>query len=123
MATIKIASMGGFILAPTEGCSLRLQRWGPSGSVFCFLGKKIYVEKKKSCEKKCLAKNKIWRKNYFWPLTVDSWQLTVGRWRLACGSWQVVFSRWQVEGGIWPNCLRALRKAGIKCFALINGIR
>ena len=24
-------------------------------------------------------------------------------------------SRWQVEGGMWPNCLGAVRKAGIRC--------
>ena len=44
-----------------------------------------------------------------------SWQLTVGRWQLAGGSWQVVVSRKQVEGGMWTNCLGAVRKAGIRC--------
>ena len=34
-------------------------------------------------------------------------------WRLAGGRWQVVVSRWQVEGGMWPNCLGAVRKAGL----------
>ena len=27
----------------------------------------------------------------------------------------MVVSRWQVEGGMWPNCLGAVRKAGIRC--------
>ena len=40
-------------------------------------------------------------KNYFWQLAGDSWQ--------------VVVSRWQVEGGIWPNCLGAVRKADVIC--------
>ena len=31
------------------------------------------------------------------------------------GSWQVEVSSWQVEGGMWANCLEALRKAGMSC--------
>ena len=27
----------------------------------------------------------------------------------------MVVSRWQVEGGMRPNCLGAVRKAGIRC--------
>ena len=37
-----------------------------------------------------------------------SWQGAVGRGQLTGGSWQV-------EGGIWPNCLGTVRKAGIRC--------
>ena len=37
-----------------------------------------------------------------------SWQVAVGRGQLTGGSWQV-------EGGMWPNCLEAVRKAGIRC--------
>ena len=93
------------------------------GPVLYFLVKKISAEIFFLLEeKKCLAKNYFWQKNYLWQLAVDSWQVAldswqvaVGRWRLVGGSWQVVVSRWQVEGGMWPNCLGAVRKAGIWC--------
>ena len=41
--------------------------------------------------------------------------MIVGSWQLAGGSWQVVVIRWQVASGIWPTCLGAVRKAGIRC--------
>ena len=59
--TRKSAAMGGIFLAPADGCSLRLEWWGPSGP----------------------AKKKT-------------------------GGSQ------QVAGGMWPNCLGAVRKAGIR---------
>ena len=37
-----------------------------------------------------------------------SWQVVVGKWQLAVG-------RWQVAGGMCPNCLGAVRMAGIIC--------
>ena len=27
----------------------------------------------------------------------------------------MIFSRWQVAGGMWPKCLGAVRKVGIRC--------
>ena len=62
------------------------------------------------------------QKNYFLQLAVDSWQVAVDSWQVADGSWQVVVSRWQVDSGMWPNCLGAVRKAGIRC-PLATGMR
>ena len=42
-------------------------------------------------------------------------ELFSGSWQVAVGRGQLTVGIWQVEGGMWPNCLGAVRKAGIRC--------
>ena len=59
-----------------EGFNLRLQWWGPSGLVLCFLGRE-----KKFWRKKNMAEKNVWQKIFFGKQIF----LAVGRWQFACG--------------------------------------
>ena len=84
--------MCGFFLAPVEGCSFRMQRWGPLGPVLCFMVNKISSEKKISGGKKMSGKKLFIAEKLFLAVGSYSWQLTVG-------GWQVAVDRWQLAGG------------------------
>ena len=79
---------------------------GPSGHTIVFFWRK-----------KILATKIILAKNF--SLAVGRWQLAGGIWPVAGGSWQVAGKLYlQVNftiGGMWPNCLGAVRKTGIRC--------
>ena len=60
---------------------------------------------------------KFWRKIFLAEKKFQAEEKNYGSsmCRLAVGSWQVAVERWQLAGGMWPNCLGAVRKAGIMC--------
>ena len=79
---------GQLFLAPKEGCSLWLQRWGPSGPLLCFFFvKKNILAEHISGRKKLQGKKSSGRKKMS------------GIWQVAGGSWHVVFGSWQVAVG------------------------
>ena len=90
----KLPPFGQLFVAPAGGCSFRLQRWGPSVPIICFLAKifvgnfylceNIFLTEKNILTKKNLAENKFWRKKICWK---KIWQLAGGSWQVLGGSW------------------------------------